>query len=125
MSQAALVAVIVSVYNGAAYLAQTLDSILGQSFPHFTLFVVDDASTDATPAIIADYARKDSRIRSIINGQNRGIAASHNAAMALCDAPYIAPMGADDLVTADWLEKNTLPWKLSPLSRPLAVPCKP
>lgn len=106
MSRPPLVTVIVSVFNGAPYLAQTLDSILAQSFPHFTLILVDDASTDNTPAIIANYAGRDSRIRAIHNPHNKGIAASHNAAMAMATTPYIAPMGADDLVTPHWLEKK-------------------
>lgn len=106
MGQAACVTIIVSVYNGAPYLAQTLDSLLGQTFPHFVLLLVDDASIDDTPAIIDAYARKDSRIRVVRNAHNRGIAASHNAGMAVCDTPYLAPMGADDLVRPDWLEKK-------------------
>lgn len=106
MSRPPLVTVIVSVFNGAPYLAQTLDSILAQSFSHFTLLLVDDASTDSTPAIIADYAGRDSRIRAMCNPHNKGIAASHNIAMEASNTPYISPMGADDLVTPDWLEKK-------------------
>lgn len=95
-----------SAYNGAAYIAEAMDSILAQTFPHFILFAVDDGSTDDTRPIIAHYAQRDSRIHCIINEKNIGIAASHNKALRLCATPYIAPFGADDMVVPNWLQKK-------------------
>ena len=66
------VSVVMSVYNGAAMLAATLDSILGQSVGDFELVVVDDGSTDETPSILADFARRDARIR-VLTQENRGL----------------------------------------------------
>lgn len=51
------------VHNGENYLAAAIESILGQSFGDFTLFVSENASTDATPDILADAARRDRRVR--------------------------------------------------------------
>ncbi|MGH9420712.1 MAG: glycosyltransferase family 2 protein, partial [Thermoanaerobaculia bacterium] len=57
------ISVVMGVYNGAATLAMTLDSILAQTERDFELVVVDDGSTDDTPAILAAYASRDARIR--------------------------------------------------------------
>lgn len=62
--------VVMAVYNGAAQLQATLDSILGQSEPDFELIVVDDGSTDATPSILASVA--DPRLR-VISQTNTGL----------------------------------------------------
>ena len=51
------------VYNGENYLREALDSVLSQSFGDFILFVSDNASTDATPAILAEYAARDERVQ--------------------------------------------------------------
>ena len=57
--------VVMAVLNGASAIATTLDSILGQTERDFELIVIDDGSTDATPAILADYVGRDPRLRAI------------------------------------------------------------
>jgi len=64
--------VVMAVFNGAAALPATLDSILTQTERDFELIVVDDGSTDATPAILADKAARDARLR-IITQENAGL----------------------------------------------------
>jgi glycosyltransferase involved in cell wall biosynthesis len=64
--------VVMAVLNGASAIATTLDSILGQTERDFELIVIDDGSTDATPAILADYAGRDPRIR-VIGQPNAGL----------------------------------------------------
>jgi glycosyltransferase involved in cell wall biosynthesis len=64
--------VVMAVFNGASAIATTLDSILGQTERDFELIVVDDGSADATPAILADYAARDPRIR-VIRQTNAGL----------------------------------------------------
>lgn len=71
-----LVSVGLPVYNGARFLPQALDSLLAQSLDDFELIVSDNASTDDTAAICADYARRDERIRYI--RQNKNIGAPRN-----------------------------------------------
>lgn len=61
-----------AVYNGAATLDSTMDSILGQSEPDFELVAVDDGSTDSTPAILAAYATRDDRVR-VVTQPNAGL----------------------------------------------------
>ncbi len=69
------ISIVMPVYNGAAILARTIESILVQSFRDFELIVVDDGSTDATPSLLADYASRDPRIR-IARQENAGITAA-------------------------------------------------
>lgn len=68
----ATISVVMSVWNGAATLAATLDSIVEQTERDFELIAIDDGSTDATPRILADYAAHDARIR-VITQSNTGL----------------------------------------------------
>jgi cellulose synthase/poly-beta-1,6-N-acetylglucosamine synthase-like glycosyltransferase len=79
-----------------AYLAEALASVLSQSFGDFELVAVDDASRDRTRQILEEAALRDRRIR-IVEGPGLGIAAALEAGRAVCRAPLIARMDADDL----------------------------
>jgi cellulose synthase/poly-beta-1,6-N-acetylglucosamine synthase-like glycosyltransferase len=76
----AAIDVLVTVYNGERFLAQTLDSVLAQTFADWRLIVVDDQSTDGTAAILADYAARDPRI-TVVPGPHQGIAAAATPAL--------------------------------------------
>jgi glycosyltransferase involved in cell wall biosynthesis len=67
--------VVMAVYNGAAQLPATLDSVLAQSERDFELIVVDDGSSDATPKILRDFAARDARIR-VLTHENAGLTRS-------------------------------------------------
>lgn len=90
------VSVILPVYNGSRFLAGTLESVLAQSFRDFELIVVDDGSTDGSPAILDSYAVADPRIR-VIRQANAGRSAAGNRAVQASQGEYIAPMDQDDL----------------------------
>ena len=60
------------VYNGEAYLRQAIDSVLGQTFTDFQLFIADNASTDGTAAICQSYAARDRRVRYHRHAANIG-----------------------------------------------------
>ena len=62
--------VIIPVHNAEEYLGECLDSVLGQSVHDLEVICVDDASTDASAAVIEDYCKKDSRVRLIKNEKN-------------------------------------------------------
>ena len=66
------------VYNGENYLAESLDSLLGQSYEDFELIISDNASTDGTADICRRYEKQDSRIRYIRLPHNIGLAPNHN-----------------------------------------------
>lgn len=59
-----------AVYDGERFLARSVDSILAQTYADFEFLIVDDGSRDQTPALLADYARKDPRLRVLTNPQN-------------------------------------------------------
>lgn len=95
------VSVVMSVRNGEAYLREAVDSILNQSFADFEFIIVNDGSTDATEAILAEYAQ-DERVR--ICGQAQlGLIASLNRGCSLARGKYIARMDADDVAVQDRL----------------------
>jgi FkbM family methyltransferase len=98
-----LVSIIVPVYNGEKYLRESMDSILGQSYPRTEIIVMDDASTDATPMILESYGR---RIRVIRQPQNRGIYANANDGIALARGEYIAVYHADDVYEPAMVERE-------------------
>ena len=83
------------VYNDATYLREAVDSILAQSYRDFTLLIVDDGSTDATPGILSSYA--DKRIRILRHGKNLGRAHARNTALNAADSEYLAWMDGDDI----------------------------
>ena len=77
-ARAPLISLVLPVYNGERYLRDALDSIFAQSFTDFELIAVDDCSTDATPAILADYAARHPNMQVVTNAQNRKLPASLN-----------------------------------------------
>jgi glycosyltransferase involved in cell wall biosynthesis len=93
------------VHNTAGYLPETLDSLLAQTFTDFELLILDDGSTDATPAVLKGYAERDSRIR-VITRENKGIITSRNELLAECRGKYMAANDADDLSIPTRLEKQ-------------------
>jgi hypothetical protein len=93
------------VYNGENYLAETLDSILAQTFTAFELIISDNASNDATEAISRKYAARDPRIRYVRNAENLGAAKNYNRAFQLARGAYFKWNGHDDPLAATFLER--------------------
>ena len=89
------VTVLMSVYNGAAHVRESIDSILRQSHAELELLVIDDASTDATPAILTSY--RDARLRVLRNAENLGLTRSLNLGLRAARAPLVARQDADDV----------------------------
>jgi glycosyltransferase involved in cell wall biosynthesis len=99
------VSVIMPVRNGAVWLAESVASIQAQDFAGFELLIVDDGSTDATPALLASFAAADPRIR-VFHQPPQGIVAALNTAIAQARAPYLARLDADDRARPDRLSKQ-------------------
>lgn len=95
MSRSPLISVIMSVYNGASFLRESVDSILKQSFTDFEFIIVDDGSTDGSKDIIRSYS--DERIVFIPLGENKGLIYALNLAIENSRGKYIARMDADDI----------------------------
>lgn len=96
------ISVIIPVYNTGMYLSKCIDSILGQTFPDFELFLVDDGSTDESPRICDEYAAKDSRVR-VIHQKNQGQSVARNNAIAQMQGQWVMFCDSDD-----WIHPRTL-----------------
>lgn len=90
-----LVTVLMPVYNGEAFIAEALQSILQQSYPHFELLIINDGSTDRSADRIAAFS--DPRIRLIDHPENKGIVARLNEGLQEASGSFIARMDADDI----------------------------
>ncbi len=91
------VSVIVPVYKAEAYLAQCIDSILGQECSDLEIILVDDGSPDGCGAICDAYAAREPRI-SVIHQENQGQAAARNHAMKMAKGTWICFVDSDDLI---------------------------
>ncbi len=105
MTAAPRVSVVLPVFDGARYLRPALDSVLAQTMTSFELLVMDDGSSDATPDILAEYARADPRVRAF-SQTNAGQVPAMNALIGLASAPFIARMDADDVCHPTRFEKQ-------------------
>jgi glycosyltransferase involved in cell wall biosynthesis len=92
----ALVSVCMPIYNGGAYLAAAIASVLAQSYPHFELVIVDDASTDGSWEALQGLA--DPRIRLLRNERNLGPEGNWNRALGCARGQYIKLFHQDDLL---------------------------
>src|SRR5271168_1256902 len=91
------VSVAMCTYNGAAYLEEQLESLALQSFPPEELVVCDDVSTDATPQILDDFARRAPfSVRIVKNSANVGYRRNFEQAIGLCQGEVIALSDQDD-----------------------------
>jgi glycosyltransferase involved in cell wall biosynthesis len=92
------------VYNGEAYLAQTLESLLAQDFDDFELVVSDNASTDRTVAIVESFAEQDPRVRLVRNDRNMGAAYNYNRLVTDSRAELFKWAGYDDLLETGYVK---------------------
>jgi glycosyltransferase involved in cell wall biosynthesis len=92
--QPPLVSILVPSYNGAAFLREALDSILAQTYPNLEIILLDDASSDHTPAIAAKYEGKITYVRQ---PSNLGIYDNVNVGIAQARGSFIATYHADDI----------------------------
>jgi len=92
-----LVSIIVTVYNKAPFLSQSLESLLAQTYGNIEIIIVDDGSTDGGREIIARYKERDSRITVIHNTENLGPGGSANVGIAASKGELLARLDADDI----------------------------
>lgn len=95
-----------SVHNGERFLAQSLESILQQTFEDFEFLIIDDASTDRSPEILANFQKRDPRIHIIQHEKNLGLTVSLNEGLAQAKGRLIARHDADDISRPDRLQKQ-------------------
>ena len=102
MSTPPLVSVCIPVYNGELYLAETIRSVLAQTYSNFELIIVDNASTDGTSAI--SHSFQDPRIRIVRNSSLLTVEDNFNRAIAETQGEFIKLLCADDLIYPSCLE---------------------
>jgi hypothetical protein len=99
-----LVSVVVPVYNRAELVAETLDSVAAQTYRPIELLVIDDGSTDDTPATVQRWQQgvQDTRFSVVtLRRQNGGPAAARNSGLLACHGEFVQFMDSDDLMRAD------------------------
>ncbi len=100
-----LVSIITPCYNGERFIAETIESVLGQTYANWEMIVVDDGSRDNTAQVAAGYAARDGRIQ-VVRQPNGGTASARNNAMRRAKGRYIALLDADDVWERDFLERQ-------------------
>lgn len=101
MQNEKLVSIIVPMYNARAFVSETIESVLKQTYTNWELILIDDGSTDDTAAVVKPYLT-DPRIHYHYQ-QNGGIGNARNNAISKSSGVYIAPLDADDLWDPDKL----------------------
>lgn len=104
MREDELVTVIMPNRDHGRYLPRALGAILAQSWKNLEMIVVDDASTDDSLQVIADFTRRDARVRALQLTQHHGISRAVNAALATARGKFIYVAAADDFVAPNFLE---------------------
>ena len=102
MDDRPLVSVIVPTHNSGRWIADSIRSINGQTYPHLEIIVVDDGSGDDTVRIIKDLEIK----LILIERENRGVSSARNAGLEKAAGRYIAFLDADDLLEAESVEER-------------------
>ena len=95
------VSVIIPVYNGAATIAEAIDSALAQTYPGLEVIVVNDGSTDATAEVLRRY---EGRVK-VIDRPNGGIAAARNTGVEAASGDYLAFLDCDDIWAPPMVER--------------------
>jgi len=90
-----IVSVLMPVYNAAATLDEALSSLAAQTLGNFEIVAVDDGSTDATPAVLAAWQKRENRLR-VIRIAHSGVPKALQIGLEACRAPLIARMDSDD-----------------------------
>jgi Glycosyl transferase family 2 len=106
MSAAPKVSVLVPTYEYAHFLPRALDSVLAQTFGDWELVVSDNASTDATPAVVAGYAEREPRLRAYRNDRNLGLFGNFARCLELARGEYVKFVCADDWLDPRYLEEG-------------------
>ncbi len=101
-----LVSVIVPAYNAEKYLPAAIESVLRQTYSGWELILVDDGSTDSTPAICDKAAAADPRVR-VVHKLNGGFSSARNAGVSISRGKYLAFLDSDDLLAPSFVEIMT------------------
>ena len=103
-----LVSIITPTYNCGEFIAETIESVLSQTYTNWEMIIVDDCSTDDTESVVKEYTKRDSRIQYHKLERNSGAAVARTESMKLAEGEYMAFLDSDDLWYPNKLEKQIL-----------------
>ncbi len=101
-----LVSIITPMYNGENFIAETIESVLAQSYRNWELLITDDCSKDKGPKIVKSYSEKDQRIKLFELESNGGGAVARNNSIKEAKGEFIAFLDSDDLWVPEKLKKQ-------------------
>ena len=116
-----LISVITPCYNAEQFIAETLDSVIAQTYTNWECIVVNDGSVDDSERVVLDYVKKDPRIK-YISQENQGPSVARNNAIRESRGVYILSLDADDLIEPTYMEKAMRVFKENPNTK--LVYCK-
>lgn len=99
------ISVIIPLYNAERYLAEALQSVLLQTYGNFEVICIDDCSDDATGKILANFRKKDARIKILTNEKRLGAAGARNRGLKKAQGKYVIFLDGDDIFDEELLEK--------------------
>ena len=98
------VSVVIVTYRSTKELPACMESLLQQSIP-IEILLIDNASPDSTPQMVADYAERIDNVYAILNRENLGLAAGNNCALGRCRGEYVLMLNPDTVLPANGLER--------------------
>ena len=119
-----LVSIICPVYNSEKYLAETIESVIAQTYKNWELILVDDCSTDSSASIIREFIEKDNRIIYLKQDINTRQAIARNNGMKIAKGQYIAFIDSDDIwmhdklkIQLDFMKENRVAFSFTAYNR--------
>lgn len=106
MNSEPLVSVVLPCYEAERFLAEALDSLLGQTYGELEILAIDDGSSDGTLGILEEFAARDERVRVLRNPENQGVIRTLNRGVAEARGEIIARMDADDVAAPARIERQ-------------------
>lgn len=107
-----LVSVCIPCYNSERTIADTLKTVLSQTYSHLEIIICDNCSTDKTIEIIREF--QDQRIQLYINESNLGMVGNFDRVLSYAKGQYVKVMCSDDLISSDCIEKQLFPFLENP-----------
>lgn len=101
-----LVSIITPAYNSEKFIAETIQSVIDQTYQNWEMVIVDDGSTDDTVAVARSFVEKEQRIHLYTSDKNNGTGIARNRALEKCNGAFIAFLDADDLWHSKKLQKQ-------------------
>jgi glycosyltransferase involved in cell wall biosynthesis len=108
------ISICIPVYNGARWLGDAIESVLGQTRRDFELLIVDNRSSDASLELASDAGRRDGRVRVVENVETIGAVPNHNRCLELAKGDLVKFLHHDDLLRDDCLERMAAVFEENP-----------